>query len=70
MCTKKDRKAFLARNVRSDRRELLTHKSRVMADDQGSSRRFILPFQIAADRVSDTSDILECKIVCNYRSPT
>jgi len=70
MCTKKDRKAFPARYVRSDRRELLAHKSRVMADDQGSSRLFILPFQIAADRVSYTSNILESKIVCNYRSPS
>jgi hypothetical protein len=69
LCALQYGKAFPAGHVGRGRRELFTHESCVVADDQGLSRPFILPFQIAADRVTDTPNISECEIVCNNRTP-
>jgi hypothetical protein len=69
MRASQNRKSFPARYVRSDRRELLTHEPCVVADDQGLTLRTITTFQIAADRVSDTPNILEREFICNYCSP-
>jgi len=62
-------KPFLPGYAGRDGRKILAHKPCVVTDDQGLSRRIILSFQITADRIGDTFNIRERKVVGDYCSP-